>query len=389
VAVLLTLAMTLPALAAPGSDFEMPFPCGQTWTGTSRASHSPSSKAVDWNRTDDVGDPVVAAAPGVVSVADSVNNSGYGRWVTVDHADGESTIYAHLNSVSVGAGPADDQGTSLGDGGTTGKSTGPHLHFEERDNRIDIAPWFHGVKFVMGSTQTSQNCVDVPLAGNMIGSSVAELVVFRRAAVGRFLIRRASGTTKKVKFGTGTDEPVLGDWDGSGRANVGVFTPDTHLFSLETPTGTTSVSYGRAGDKPVAGDWDGDGTWQVGVRRSKTTAFRLRRADGTTAVVKLGDADDLPVTGDWNGDKVTDVGVFDQATAVFTLRIVDPDGLAWTATVPFGEAGDLPVVGDWDGNGKTDLGTWNPATATVAQRRAPSPAAAKRTVTTVIFGRAR
>ena len=45
----------------------------------------------------------------------------------------------------------------------------------------------------MGSTLTSQNCVDVPLAGNMIGSSVAELVVFRRAAVGRFLIRRASG----------------------------------------------------------------------------------------------------------------------------------------------------------------------------------------------------
>ena len=57
--------------------------------------------------------------------------------------------------------------------------------------------------------------------------------------------------------------------------------------------------------------------------------------------------------------------------------------------MPFGEPGDLPVVGDWDGNLKTDLGVWDPLTATFSQRRAPSPAAAKRSVTTVTFGRAR
>ena len=54
-----------PAVAAPTiptTAYEMPFPCGETWTGTTRPSHSPSRWSVDWNRTDDVGDPVVAAA---------------------------------------------------------------------------------------------------------------------------------------------------------------------------------------------------------------------------------------------------------------------------------------------------------------------------------------
>ena len=53
-----------PAAAAPLTSYEMPFPCGETWTGTTRPSHSPSPYSVDWNRPDDVGDPVVAAAAG-------------------------------------------------------------------------------------------------------------------------------------------------------------------------------------------------------------------------------------------------------------------------------------------------------------------------------------
>ena len=63
----------------------MPFPCGQEWTGTTRDSHSPSSKAVDWNRADDLGDQVVAAAPGVVTTAVPNGTSGYGRTVRIEH----------------------------------------------------------------------------------------------------------------------------------------------------------------------------------------------------------------------------------------------------------------------------------------------------------------
>src|SRR5262245_45897742 len=78
----------LPAWAAPLTRFQLPFPCGQEWTGKSRDNHSPSKKAIDFNRPDDAGDDVVAAAPGIVT---SVNrrSGGYGNVVRVQHATGE------------------------------------------------------------------------------------------------------------------------------------------------------------------------------------------------------------------------------------------------------------------------------------------------------------
>lgn len=385
----IALALAVPAYASPASDFEMPFPCGQSWTGTTRASHSPSAKSVDWNRTDDLGDPVVASAPGTVSVAVPNGTSGYGRWVTIDHADGESTIYAHLSSVSVTVGQSVDQGDLLGAVGETGNATGPHLHFEERLDRTDIDPWFHGTRFTFGSTLASQNCVDVPTAGNFVGGPSSELVVFRRADQATFQVMRDGKTPKVLKLGSATDQPVVGDWDGDGKFNPGVRTPASRTFQLKTPTGIKSIVLGSVSDRPVAGDWDGDGTWEVGVHRSRTSTFWLRTAAGTLSSMTLGDSNDLPVTGDWDGDGRTDLGVFDVATATFTLRLVDADGLVWTAQVRFGKPGNLPVTGDWDGNLKTDLGVWDPATATFTQRLATSPTAARSTMRTVTFGNPR
>ena len=92
------LATASAAAAAPLTAYEMPFPCGQAWTGTTRPSHSPSPWSIDWNRTDDVGDPVVAAAAGVVTTAVPNGTRGYGRYVVVDHGNGESTLYGHLQT---------------------------------------------------------------------------------------------------------------------------------------------------------------------------------------------------------------------------------------------------------------------------------------------------
>jgi murein DD-endopeptidase MepM/ murein hydrolase activator NlpD len=374
------------AARTPTTRFEMPFPCGQTWTGTTRPSHSPSPLSVDWNRTDDLGDPVVASAPGLVTSAYGYVNGGYGKWVVIDHGGGETTLYAHLSAVAVKAGERVDQGQQIGNVGTTGNSTGPHLHFEERYNGSDMAPYFHGAKFSFGTSLTSQNCVDVPLSANLIGGPVSELVVFRRTAVGKFRVRRSGKSPKVIRLGKGTDDPVLGDWNGSGRANVGVRDAATRTFTLRVGKQKTTIVFGAKKDKPVAGDWNGDGTWEVGVRRSTDSTFRLRAADGTVSVVKLGKPSDLPVTGDWDGDGTTDLGVYDQSTATFTLRLVDADGIVWTADVPFGRSGDLPVVGDWDGNGKTDLGAWDPARAVFSQRLAPAATSTARQVVGVRFG---
>ena len=149
--------------------------------GTTRPSHSPSPWSIDWNRTDDVGDPVVAAAAGVVTTAVPNGTRGYGRYVVVDHGNGESTLYGHLQSVNVGIGQTVDQGSLVGLLGDTGNATGPHLHFEERLNGKTVEPWFHGAAFAFGTTPQSQNCPDVPLAGNFVGDGIAELAVFDRA----------------------------------------------------------------------------------------------------------------------------------------------------------------------------------------------------------------
>lgn len=379
-----------PAAAAPETDFEMPFPCGQEWTGTTRGNHSPSADSIDFNRTDDDGDAVVAAAPGTVSVAEPRGRTGYGNWVRVTHLDGESTIYAHLSSVAVAVGQTIDQGALLGTVGSTGNSSGPHLHFEERVDSAVVTPWFGGAEFEMGSTQASGNCVDVPLAANFLADPAAEVAVYRRADVSSFQIHRPDRRPKVLRLGTSTDQPVVGDWDGDGRANPGVRTPASKTFQLQTAAGVTSIVFGKMRDLPVAGDWDGDGLWEVGIRRARSGKFLMRAADGTATTAWLGEADDLPVTGDWDGDGRTDLGVFDIATATYTLRVVDGDGLAWTADVQFGSPGNLPVTGDWDANGRTDVGAWDPATATFSQRRAPSPTGARvRAVANIQFGNPR
>jgi hypothetical protein len=307
--VLAVVLVGAPAQAAPATRFQMPFPCGQEWTGKTRASHSPSPRAVDWNRPDDAGDEVVAAAPGVVTRVSS--SGGYGRMVQVEHVAGETSVYAHLASVAVSRGQALDQGALVGTVGRSGNATGTHLHFEERSARGRVgSPFFDGLKFVFGSTLASRNCVDVPIAGNFVVGRRAEVGVFRRMEVAQFRIDRPDRRPKVIRLGTSTDQPVVGDWDGNRRANAGVRTPETRTFTLLSTLGIQTIRFGGVADLPIAGDWDGDGVWEVGVVKAGTSRFRLRAADGTVRPVFLGDPDDLPVTGDWDGDRRTDLGVY-------------------------------------------------------------------------------
>ncbi len=74
------------------------------------------------------GDPVVAAYGGTVVRADVYN--GYGNCVIIDHGDGVETLYAHLSAFSVKVGDVVSTGAEIGKIGSTGVSTGPHLHFE-------------------------------------------------------------------------------------------------------------------------------------------------------------------------------------------------------------------------------------------------------------------
>jgi len=85
------------------------------------------------------GSPVYAADDGVVALVGS-SSSGYGRYVVIAHSGGLDTLYGHLSTTLVKVGQLVNQGQTVGLEGSTGNSTGPHLHFELRIKQQPIDP---------------------------------------------------------------------------------------------------------------------------------------------------------------------------------------------------------------------------------------------------------
>ena len=119
------------------------YPC-TNWPITSRYGYR-------WGRLHagtDVGVPtgttVRASRAGQVTVAGWLG--GYGNCVMIDHGDGVTTVYGHLSEITVSVGEYVDQGERVALSGNTGRSTGPHLHFEIRVNgaAVDPEPYLQG-----------------------------------------------------------------------------------------------------------------------------------------------------------------------------------------------------------------------------------------------------
>jgi murein DD-endopeptidase MepM/ murein hydrolase activator NlpD len=87
------------------------------------------------------GAAIYAADSGVV-VFSGAALGGYGYMIMIDHGNGYQTLYAHMSSVSAGCGASVYQGQYIGAAGNSGKSTGPHLHFEVRYLGGFVNPWF-------------------------------------------------------------------------------------------------------------------------------------------------------------------------------------------------------------------------------------------------------
>lgn len=86
------------------------------------------------------GAPIYASDAGVVVFA-GWDSNGYGNVVMIDHQNGYHTLYAHLSALNVSCGSSAYQGMVIGYAGSTGNSTGPHLHFEIRYLGGFINPW--------------------------------------------------------------------------------------------------------------------------------------------------------------------------------------------------------------------------------------------------------
>ena len=102
------------------------------------------------------GDPISASEAGTVCIADW--NGGYGNCVMIDHNNGYYTLYGHMSSIAVSMNQVVSKGQTIGYVGSTGVSTGPHLHFEIRQANadgttecLDFQSWFSGLTYAPDS----------------------------------------------------------------------------------------------------------------------------------------------------------------------------------------------------------------------------------------------
>lgn len=105
------------------------------------------------------GTPVLAALDGKVCRT-AFLATGYGNHVVLEHDGGLQTVYAHLSSVSVSIGSVVREGQELGRSGSSGNSTGPHLHFEIRRGGQPVDP--EELLFRAGHSGTGTHRVAVP-----------------------------------------------------------------------------------------------------------------------------------------------------------------------------------------------------------------------------------
>ena len=98
-----------------------------------------------------IGDTIYAAFDGKIRVvADQGRRKGYGKYVVIRHDNGLETIYGHLSEHLVIENEYVRSGQPIGLGGNTGRSTGPHLHFEITENGERVNPLSHGKKPCLG-----------------------------------------------------------------------------------------------------------------------------------------------------------------------------------------------------------------------------------------------
>ena len=119
----------------PVSSRRITSPFGNRNTGISGASTN--HKGVDIGGVG-YSTEVKAAKAGTVIVAQ--HSSSYGNYVVVSHGSGNTTLYAHMSSIKVKVGQSVSQGTVVGITGSTGISSGPHLHFEITENGVRVDP---------------------------------------------------------------------------------------------------------------------------------------------------------------------------------------------------------------------------------------------------------
>ncbi|MGA3524944.1 FG-GAP-like repeat-containing protein [Melissospora conviva] len=388
-----------PALAAP--NFKAPFPCGQRWTYSHHSAEV--RQALDFVRADGgptAGAPQVASAAGIARLYSQP--SGAGNYIVIDHGGGWTTHYFHLSAYSVPDGAYVQQGQQIGLTGSTGNSSGAHIHYEQQYQRggqiitingMSLAPYpgqYHQKYLV------SDNCgggsgpgADRYLGGSptdFTGDGKDDIVTFTRGNLNDAYVATSTGTSfagTSIKwndfFGLNGETLLTGDFNGDGRDDIVAFTHGTLAdvyVSLSTgnsfaPSSKWHDWFAPAAEVAAVGDVNGDGKDDIITFTHDTNAdVYVALSTGTSfagTAIKWHDyfsiAGEFPALGDVNGDGKDDIITFTQgpntaSDVIIALSTGTNFGPPQTWHDLFAVGNEQPRVGDINGDGKDDIVTF-------------------------------
>lgn len=201
----------------------------------------------------------------------------------------------------------------------------------------------------------------IPIVGDFNGDGIAELGIFDRGHW--FLDINGNGVWDDedlwAKLGNEFDRPVVGDWNGDGKDDIGIHGPawEGDPRAINHEPGLPDLSNKPKPNRKPKNMPPNSEEATSGRRLLKSTIDGKIRADVIDHVFHFGASVDKPVTGDWTGDGIRTVGTFRDG-----LWKIDIDGDGhWSdgdEVVQFGQAGDLPVVGDFNGDGVDEIGVF-------------------------------
>jgi hypothetical protein len=211
------------------------------------------------------------------------------------------------------------------------------------------------------------------VAADYDGDSKADATVYE-PATGVWSVKSSNGGfVKQIRWGTAGDIALSGKHFGT-ASDLVIFRPSTGTWYIRrfgdiikpiAPDAPSNNSlnfqifkWGQAGDKPVMADFNGDGRDELGIfRPSNGVWYIYNQIAGTYTIQQFGIAEDIPVAADYDNDGKADVAVFRPSTGTWYIF---ESAERKVSIRQFGLNGDIPAVADFDKDGVADISVFRP-----------------------------